>query len=246
MAKVAATRVDGVSFIKDKICDVIYKRNENLIRPLVALFQRISVRKRSCIQDINELFDTLDRLNLGSVHNLWAFIQIADFLKDPELEKLISDVGQLNIPDQHHCFIGRNLYAYRRTNKNLQSVPSTTKSIDDDPLPPPGPSKPTSVPPQTLNPFLIVQNRTFDLLACEIGKRWRDLGRQLNFHEADLDEFEDRHGHNLRERIYGMLQEYARQKGDTEEMLNSICTALDQCRRVDLRKKVQQFLAKRS
>lgn len=246
MAKVAANRVEGVSIIKDKICDVIYKRNEKLIRPLEALFKKkISVRKRTCIQDINELFDPLDRLNLGSVHNLWAFIQIGDFLKDQELEKLISDVGQLNIPDQHHCFIGRNLYAYRRTNKNLQSIPSTTKSIDDDPLPPPGPSKPF-VPPQPSNPLLIVQNRTFDLLACEIGKRWRDLGRQLNFHEADLDEFEDRHGHNLRERIYGMLKEYASQQSNTEEMLHSICTALDQCRRVDLRKKVQQFLTKRS
>lgn len=241
--------MEGVSCIKDKICDVIYKRNEQLISPLVSLFSpKVSVRRRESIEDINGLFDTLDRLNLGSVHNLWAFIQIGDFLKDPELVKLIADVGQLEIPDGDHCFIGRNLYAYRRTNKAVQSVSSTVKTIDDEPPECSQPAAGTSriAPPDNL--LQIVQTRTFDLLACEIGKRWRELGRHLGFHEADLDEFEDRHVHNLRERIYAMLQEYARgqHSNNIPVMISGICTALDKCRRVDLRKRVQQFMAKRS
>lgn len=247
MLKVAANRVEGVSCIKDKICDVIYKRNEQLISPLVSLFSpKVSVRRRESIEDINGLFDTLDRLNLGSVHNLWAFMAIADFLKDPELVKLIADVGQLEIPDGDHCFIGRNLYAYRRTHKTVQIASSNVKTIDDEPPECSQPAASRIAPP--VYPLQIVQTRTFDLLACEIGKRWRELGRHLGFHEADLDEFEDRHTHNLRERIYAMLQEYARGHNSNriDSMISGICTALEKCRRVDLRKRVQQFMAKRS
>lgn len=242
-----ANRIEGISLIKDKICDVIYKRNEKLLSPLISLFGRnLSVRMSSSIDNINQLFDILDRLNLGSVNNLWAFVIVADFLKDPELQKLISDVGHLDIPD-HLCFsIGRNLYAYRRANKTVPVAINYLKSISDEP---PLTTCPSRTAPSTVVPEKqdqVLQSRTFDLLACEVGRRWRELGRSLDFHESDLDEFDDRQKNNLRERIYTMLQEYAKGHSNTRQMITSICTALDKMKRVDLRKRVQQFMSKSS
>lgn len=237
-----SNRLDGVSYIKDKICDVIYKRNEKLLPCLIALFkENLSVRKTSSIQDINHLFDTLYRMNLGSIHNLWAFVKISEFLNDQDLCKLIDDVARLEIPDYNRCTLGKNLYAERRANKSLLRPPSISKDIEDSVSV--GPSR---VAPQPVQQSSQVKSRTFDLLACEIGRRWRELGRSLGYHDADLDEFEERHRNNLRERIHDMLEEYARSRSfsSEEEMLNDICKALETCRRVDLRKRVQNFMAK--
>lgn len=239
----SVNRVEGVNRIRDKICDVIYKRNGQF-GPLSELFHsKLSVRRISLITDINDLFDTLDRLELGSITNLEAFLRISDFLRDAELTKLIDDVGQMHIPEHHYCCVGRNLYQYRRANKTVPVPSSSKKNITEDP-----PAQPERNPSRSAHDQqrqLHLQNRVFDLLACEVGKRWRELGRNMmSFTEAELDEFENRYSQNLRERIQAMLQEYAQGYSNTEEMLKSICIALDQCRRVDLRKKVQQLMSK--
>lgn len=237
--------LDGVSQVKDKICDVIYRRKEKQLSAILSLFACVlSARQMSLIEDINGLFDTLLRLNLGSIHNLWAFTQIADFLKDQELTELLSSVHQMIVPEQFRCSPGRNLYAFSRANKTLSTPASVVKNIDD--VSPPaapvaGPSTTTS-PPQTLR-----QKRslflTFDLLARDVGKRWRDLGRSLGYHEAELDEFEERNSRDLRARIHDMLEDFSRRHPNTDQMIFVLCTALEQCRRVDLRKKVQQVIS---
>lgn len=238
------SRVDGVTHVKDKICDVIYRRQEEKqLTPLLALFAGVlSARQMSLInQDINGLFDTLLRLNLGSIHNLWAFTQIADFLRDQELTELLSRVNQMIVPEQFQCLPGRNLYAFSRANNTPSTPTSVVKNIDDSPAAP-GPSTTTPSPSQTLR-----QKRslflTFDLLVRDLGKRWRDLGRSLGYHEAELDEFEERNSRDLRARIHDMLEDFSRRHPNTDQMLFVLCTALEQCRRVDLRKKVQQVIS---
>lgn len=238
----AINRVEGVNQIRDRICDVIYRRNEKLLSSLLSLFNTyLTPRRISNIEDINALFDQLQRLNLGSINNLWAFRRIADFLQDADLQELVAQVGQLDIPEQHFYSIGRNVYAFRRANKNLPTQSSSSKNIEEES---PGRSSSNALKSRT-QPHLqdqIVQSRTFDLLSCQIGRRWRELGRWLGFHDADLDEFEERYSHNLKERIYSMLLEFAKNyHSNHNEMMSRICTALDNCKRVDLRKKVQQF-----
>lgn len=232
--KVASNRVEGVSLIQDKICDVIYKRGEKLIPQLISLFSGLSVRRLSSIQDINGLFDTLNRLNLGSIHNLWAFVQIADFLQDQELANLIADVGQLDIPEGDLCCIGRNLYAYRRTHRP-PAAPSTGKTLEESPPARPAPTTTRETNCNQSNLFPV-----FDLLSRELGRQWRDLGRSLGFLEADLDQFEESHSKDLKGRVHAMLQEFCKEYVNEQEMLDDICQALDKCRRLDLRKRIQQ------
>lgn len=246
MSLVVPNRVVGVSSIKDKICDVIYHRNEKILSPLALLdlfSSNLSVRQRSLIQDINALFDALSRLNLGSIHNLWAFTKISEYLKDPELGKLIADVAQLDIPDENQCAIGRNLYAYRRNNRLKPAF--VGKNIDDDPPGQSAPAGPSKLYTQSgSSSEKRLQFVIFDVMAKELGKRWRDLGRVLEFHEAELDEFEEHNGRDLRARIHEMMNVYSKRFNSTEEMIKDLCTALEQARRVDLRKKVQQVVAK--
>lgn len=206
----------------------------------------MSPRKLSRISDINEFFDVLYRLELGSINNQIAFHRIVDHLNDPDLHDLLRRTSNLSVPDPFNSRIGTNLYAYRRAKGIKELAPEYLSNKEfDEPAPQadPGPSR-TSLSSHP-NPL---QTRAFDILSCDIGKRWRDLGRCLGFHEADLEEIESRHCFNLREKIHAMLQEFGsnRHSGSEEDLLNSLCAALDQCRRIDLRKRIQQLLPPRS
>ncbi|XP_071837758.1 uncharacterized protein [Apostichopus japonicus] len=83
----------------------------------------------------------------------------------------------------------------------------------------------------------VVSKVTIELLSKEITKKWREIGRKLEFSDADLDRIKSDTTEGHKEQVYQMLKKWKEQKGKNATY-KRLGEALMKCDRTDL----QQWL----
>lgn len=244
------TSLSSVPQIRDKICDVISAKRiswpKERIKSILASDHHISPRKLSSVNDINELFDLLERLGLATITNLTGFRVLAEILESDELIQLINQFSTVPVPAHQQVAVGFNQYAFRRALHKVSSNADPNEVVAHNKL---GDYNADPVPAATqvvCNQDSVTTRNVFGMLSVEVGRRWRDLGRKLGFCEGELDDLEARHEKGLIDRIYAMLVEYSERNRHLSEqdLLRQLISALNECRRVDLRKKIEELLRK--
>ncbi|XP_052897643.1 fas-associated death domain protein [Anopheles moucheti] len=92
--------------------------------------------------------------------------------------------------------------------------------------------------------YLQQRDNVYSLLQLEVGKNWKAFGRFLNVSPAVLEEVEERNRHDLKARIYEVLQ-YAEMQfaNDTlDRFVVILLKALENSRRKDLKRKIESML----
>lgn len=83
----------------------------------------------------------------------------------------------------------------------------------------------------------------YKLIAGEIGTAWRWLGRELDIGQGAMDNIEMQY-QDLNTRVYKLFQAFEKNEAnDPEKHLLIICRALDECRRKDLRRKIERIMS---
>ncbi|XP_049942262.1 fas-associated death domain protein [Schistocerca serialis cubense] len=82
--------------------------------------------------------------------------------------------------------------------------------------------------------------RVLELVSEEIGRKWKDLARQLGLREGKMNEIEARYPNNLKERVYACLAMF--QENNPDGMEKKLLKALEKARRKDLRDQVEAIL----
>ncbi|KAI8121413.1 Death domain-containing adapter protein BG4 [Lucilia cuprina] len=83
----------------------------------------------------------------------------------------------------------------------------------------------------------------YKLIASEIGTDWRCLGRELDICQGEMDNVEIQY-RDLKTRVYKLFQIFEEDDSiDPKKHVLIICQALDQCRRKDLRRKVERIMS---
>ncbi|XP_058121995.1 fas-associated death domain protein [Anopheles ziemanni] len=92
--------------------------------------------------------------------------------------------------------------------------------------------------------YLQQREAIYSLLQNQVGKEWRVFGRYLNIAEAELDEINERHRNDLKSRIYEMLIGVEQKLGESsgEQFISTLTKALENIRRKDLKRKVENML----
>lgn len=94
--------------------------------------------------------------------------------------------------------------------------------------------------PSDLSKFQDRKHKIYKTISEDIGRKWRDLGRELKVKEGQLDDLESKYNTSTSRAlaIFTMFEE----KSDPRSIVVDICEALIQVRRNDLRKEVEQIL----
>lgn len=88
-------------------------------------------------------------------------------------------------------------------------------------------------------PFERHKKQIFKIINEQIGKKWKDLGRELDILEGKLDKIELENP-NISDRIYRILTEFEEQFPPYERSAKLI-DALQECGRRDLAKKISDI-----
>lgn len=98
--------------------------------------------------------------------------------------------------------------------------------------------------------FLVLSNnqpnlyqRINELVATDIGNKWKDFARALNIKEGKIDELDEKY-RSIPDRVYNILQFHRSNPRCTNERnyVLSIANALTKARRNDLRKQVEEIV----
>lgn len=94
--------------------------------------------------------------------------------------------------------------------------------------------------PSDLSKFQDRKHKIYKIISEDIGRKWRDFGRELKVKEGQLDDLESQHN-SSKSRALAILSMFE-ERSDPRSIVVDICEALIQVRRNDLRKEVEQIL----
>lgn len=94
---------------------------------------------------------------------------------------------------------------------------------------------------QQHNVFTSSKRAIYALIAEEIGKNWRNLGRELGVSEGRLDEIEDEHRGNTANKVHAMFQHFERRTLGPVHQYETLQLGLQQVRRRDLVQRMEQM-----
>lgn len=90
---------------------------------------------------------------------------------------------------------------------------------------------------------LFTENRLqiYGLIAAEIGKKWREFGRELNVSEGQLDAIDAKHRESMVDKVHATFNKFE-EKTKPRNRYHAILKALEQVRRKDLVRSVQKLV----
>lgn len=91
------------------------------------------------------------------------------------------------------------------------------------------------------NSFDRHKHRVYKLVADEIGKKCRDLGRELNVPEGEMDRIQGRYRDDIHSQMYAIFELFE-SRVDCTDKSSRLCDALREIRRTDLAKRVGHIL----
>lgn len=82
--------------------------------------------------------------------------------------------------------------------------------------------------------FTSSKKAIYAMIAEEIGKQWRNLGRELGVSEGRLDEIDDEHHGNTANKVHAMLWQFERRTVGPTHQYETLQMGLRQVRRRDM------------
>lgn len=82
----------------------------------------------------------------------------------------------------------------------------------------------------------------YRLIVNEIGKKWRELGRELGLSEGQLDAIDAKHSEAMGDKVHALLALFE-QRTHQRELCGNLLAALEKVRRKDLARGVQKILS---
>lgn len=252
--------------IKDDFCNFITNEQLNNIK---AIYRDDinSVRRFEKILTTNDLIDLLERRGILSKNHLKGFVgfyEVTNIPKNPEIqinenieenEAVVQPVNQygkklvMKILLISLLIICASITFYYTFGLKTAEERTRQPSIYEEALreelhqaqavEPPLQSVVINNP-TDLNKFQNRKHIIYKVISEDIGRKWRDLGRELKIKEGQLDDLESKYNTSkLRTlEIFRMFEE----RSDPRSIVVDICEALIQVRRNDLRKEVEQIL----
>lgn len=252
--------------LKENFCKFI--TNEQLI-DLKAIYRNDinSVRRFESIQTTYDLIDILERRGVISQNRFIGFVSFYEVTEIPEIpeirnasnnkenEEIVQPVNQYGKKLAMKILLisiviiisGITLYYTfgLKTAEDRQTQPSIYEEalIEEFHQAQAVTSSVQSIVisnPVDLNKFQDRKHFIYKLISGDIGRKWRDLGRELKIKEGQLDDLESRYNDSKTRtlEIFRMFEE----RSDPRSIVVDICEALIQVRRNDLRKEVEQIL----
>ncbi|XP_023031922.1 fas-associated death domain protein isoform X2 [Drosophila willistoni] len=182
-----------------------------------------------------------------------------EFLKD----LLAHEIGSVRRLDQIHTL--EDLIACLENNdelneENVQPLKKMTKNQEtlqqinayqpirvQHPVQPVPMVVPTSVQQNYVTPAAFSENKrvaVFKKISEQLGRSWRDLGRQLNISEGAMDDMEERYPRDLKSRILYLLKMAEEDEvHDPRQFLKRLCRGLSGAGRNDLRNRVEDTMS---
>lgn len=77
-------------------------------------------------------------------------------------------------------------------------------------------------------------------MAQEIGKKWRELGRELSVPEGEMDRIQERYRDDIHSKMYAIFELFE-SRTDCRDKGSRFCEALKEVRRTDLAKRVSHI-----
>ncbi|XP_068142337.1 fas-associated death domain protein [Drosophila tropicalis] len=98
-----------------------------------------------------------------------------------------------------------------------------------------------------VTPAAFTENKraaVFKKISEQLGRSWRDLGRQLNISEGAMDDMEDRYPRDLKSRILYLLKMAEEDEVyDPRQFLRRLCRGLSEAGRNDIRNRVEETMS---
>lgn len=85
------------------------------------------------------------------------------------------------------------------------------------------------------------RQNVYRLIADEIGKKWRELGRELNVAEGHLDAIDIRHRESMSDKVHAVLAKFE-ERVRKRDQYRVLLEGLEKVRRKDLVRDVQDLL----
>lgn len=255
------------SKIKDDFCKFITNEQLNHIK---AIYRDDinSVRRFENILSTNDLIDLLERRGILSKNQLNGFVGFYEVTKIPEIPEIqicqnikeneavvqppVNQYGKklvLKILLISLLICSASITFYYTFGLKTAEERTRQPSIYEEALReelhqaqavnPPQQSVVISNP-TDLNKFQERKHIIYKLISEDIGRKWRDLGRELKVKEGQLDDLESKYNTSKSRtlEIFRMFEE----RSDPRSIVVDILEALIQVRRNDLRKEVEQIL----
>ena len=205
-----------------------------------------SARNMYRIRTMADLIDCLERHDALSAFNIEPFREIADEYGG-SLEKAIAcyqapkDISRTNPINEYREV---RLAHESRMRPNLNGVNGSGLRSQTNYTAPVSNSLPVQQPLFTQSLSSEKRSAIYKLIAQNIGTFWRSFGRELNMSQGDMDEIEIQYPRDLKSRVYKLFQVFEEDESiDPKDHLLLICRALDDCRRKDLRRKIESIMS---
>ncbi|XP_013114910.1 fas-associated death domain protein [Stomoxys calcitrans] len=214
-----------------------------------------SARNMCRIKNMEDLIDCLERHDALSEFNIEPLREIADQFGNEELEEAVSgytspkDTRSYNEP--YNQYREQRLADEVRTHLNISGGQREVGSGAGERCanssfrrqdPPGAPSAVTTPYPQALTDKK--RAAIYKSIAENIGKFWRAFGRELEISQGQLDGVEMEYPRDLVSRVHKLLNIFEEDEShDPNQHVLILCRALEECRRKDLRRKVENIMS---
>lgn len=205
-----------------------------------------SIRLLSHIQNLSDLIDALERRDVINEDNIEALIKIAEIVSDYRLIDKLKNYQYLSRKQTKQTY--KNEYAMHRLREEMEEHMRIGSSYYQKPV-----EVNEYIPTKSVqnNPFNTdkfsgaTKSYIYKLISSEIGRNWRHFGRELKIKQGELDELDLNYPRDLKTRVIKMLELFEEpDREDPKEHVMMICNALEECRRKDLSKKIQEILTR--
>lgn len=172
---------------------------------------------------------------INTIGKLLSVLEIRDILSEDNVECLKSIVLKLlnskelikKIIEYEDCHIHREYVNYYVREQNQIDKEQSFISGSTAPL--------------TRNISERKKQRIFQTIIEEIGSFWRDLGRNLQIRECDIDNI-DLQTKSVTDKASKIMNIYEYKKADPDRWFFVLCDALEKTRRKDLAKSIQEIM----
>lgn len=181
----------------------------------------------------HDLLYTLEQRDCLSEDNIDFFYKISEIQSYNVLTEELKRYPLLKLGSS---ISGDNIYASER----IADITSSRRNIDI------GSTKASLINPLDYTQFESrKRDAIYKLIAGDIGRKWREFGRNLGIKEGDMDSLDCQFPRDFKSKVYGLFNLFESEEyQDPKRYVSKICESLEECRRNDLKRKVFEILAR--
>ncbi|XP_004526214.1 fas-associated death domain protein [Ceratitis capitata] len=220
----------------------------DFVTELKSLFRNdiISPRRYECIRTVCDLIDCLERKDVISERNVEPLCLLGNKYLDEAVSNYLPPTNANKGVNQYHDMHLTNEFAHKLSingqHRNICQDDSKHTSSIRTPL-----NTCSGNNNQNFYPYTLTEQKRaaiYKMISEHLGSHWRMFGRELGIREGTMDEIELQYPRELNTRIYKVLKIFEEDNCNDPKMhLRMIKDALENSRRKDLRRKIDDIIA---